>query len=166
MLTNITITTKGGVELLPSSAPWVLLESKIDEDIWLLLSAAHNNLDNTPRRAMAWAHEAATFRRWQASKTQKLHNRFPRKRVIRLHQADVNKNLRNESERLKVRNHMLRNTGLKWKWDMDRLPAVGTHGGKPGQIIDYSFTNVEGGTKKMAGNKFSDHDPIETWLRV
>lgn len=161
-LTDFRVTTKGGVRLLPSSAPWALLRSLTDDDVLLFLSAAHNNLDNTEARAQGWLDEAATFAHWQAATLTRLRRQNPSStRILRLHQADVNKNLREDDERAQVQNRMLAGTGLHHKWP-PRLPVKGTHGK---QIIDYAFTSMSGATKRMAGDRFSDHDPIESVLR-
>lgn len=158
-LTKFRVTTTGGVLLLPSMMPWLVLHYELDTNVILLFSAAHNNLDNTPSRAAAWLDEAVNFRHWQAMKSAQLHRRFPRHRIVRIHQADVNKNIRELDERRQVQNRMLHNTGLQWGWNVDKLPAWGTHGP---DIIDYCMTNMNSSTRRMAGDKFSDHDPIET----
>jgi len=157
ILTDFRVTTsESHVELLPSTLPWVLLESTIQKNWLLLLSAAHNNLDNTPRRAAAWVEEGHSFRGFQ--RRHAAHYRG----VHRLHQADMNKNIRVDKERLAVRNLMLKDTGMKWAWNTDHLPAKGTTNWKA--IIDYSVSNMEcrGNTKVLTNTGFSDHNPIET----
>jgi len=157
VLTDFRVTTADNhVELLPSNMPWVILESKLQKNWLLLFSVAHNNLDNTPRRAAAWVEEGHTFKGFQ--KRQAAHH----KGIHRLHQADMNKNIRRQQERLQVQNGMLMSTGLKYAWNIDKLPKKGTT--KWGAIIDYSCSNMETrGTTKIGGNTgFSDHNWIET----
>ena len=161
VLTDYRVTTAAnGVKLLPSSMPWVLLESREVANWLLLLTTAHNNLDNTPGRAAAWLEEGRTFQGFQERMAAKY------RPVHRLHQADMNKNLRRPKERQMVKNRMLAGTGLKWGYDTDKLPARGTLKGTTA-IIDYSCSNMDrrGNTKILTNTGFADHNPIETtWL--
>jgi hypothetical protein len=158
VLTDYRVTTAANnVQLLPSSMPWVLLESRLQANWTLLLSVAHNNLDNTPGRAAAWLEEGHTFQGFQERM------RLKHRPVHRLHQADINKNLRNPKERLMVSRRMLGGTGLKWGYDLEQLPNRGTlQSGN--SIIDYSCSNMSrrGRTLIMANTGFADHNPIET----
>lgn len=163
-LTDFRVTTQGGVHLLPSIMPWVLLDATFADNLLLLFSAAHNNLDNTEARANAWIEEGHTFVHWQKQQVKNLRAQYPPStRIFRLHQADMNKNIRLVGERRMVQNHMLANTGLSWGWNISKLPARGTHGK---QIIDYSCSNGQHSSKVMVGDAFSDHNPIETILKV
>lgn len=161
-LTDFRVTTEGGVVLLPSMAPWVLLESRVVPDWWLLFSAAHNNLDNTPKRAAGWLDEASHFANWQRN----LPGHWRRARGIqhlhRLHQADVNKNIKQRDERLLVRGRMLGHASMEWGWHGDFLRLKGTHGDT---TIDYAFSNMQGESRVMAKSPGFDHNPIQSsWL--
>jgi hypothetical protein len=158
-LTDFRAHTKKGTLLLPSMATWILLEAQFQKNLLLLFSAAHNNLDNTPDRAGAWKDEAHTFRTWHPEFVQQIKQAHPHHKVISLHQADVNKNLKEPYERHQVHHLMLEGTGLTWGWDVDHLPAQGDEGK---QIISYAFSNVPHTSTVMSGDKFSDHDPVQT----
>lgn len=158
ILTDFQVTTVGGTLLLPSSMPWLLLESLIAKNWLLLFTAAHNNLDNNARRAAAWVDEGHSFRGFQ----KRMSANHPRLR--RIHQCDANKNIRKDQERRMMRNGMLIGTGMKWGWNLQRLPRNGTHRDPSHQIIDYSCSNMECvGSTRIGGNTgFSDHNWIET----
>jgi hypothetical protein len=158
VLSDFRVETTGGVLLLPSTMPWVLLESRLQKNWLMLLSAAHNNLDNTPKRAAAWVEEGGTFKAFQKRKA--AHHRG----LHRVHQCDANKNIRQVHEARMMRTGMLWGTGLHWGWNVDRLPSTGTHRDPAHSIIDYSLSNmVCSGSTRVGGNTgFSDHNWIET----
>lgn len=160
ILTQDRIRTEKGFLLPPSQMPWVLLVPRdhVFADQWkykqLLVSAAHNNLDNTPTRARAWRTEGDSFVQFQ------IRHRGPH--VCRFHNGDINKDFRNRQERKMVREHFLRGTGMTNGWSVVRgLPAAGTHGR---QILDQPFSNARVRAYLMADDVSSDHRPTETVL--
>ena len=161
ILTHDRIRTQKGFLLPPSQMPFVYLEPK-DEEFqrrWrfnkLLVSTAHNNLDNTPLRARTWRVEGDSFVQFQ------IRHRAPK--VCRYHNGDINKDFRDREERRMVQQHFLRGTGMTNGWSVIRgLPDQGTHGR---QILDQPFSNARCRCYLMVDDGSSDHRPTETVLR-
>lgn len=154
-LTDFRVTTSGGHLNQPSSMPWVILQNLDDPKFELLVSTAHHNLDNTAPRAHAWLEEGANFRRFEKKMAAR------HRGLKRLHQADMNKNVRQDGERHMIQQHFLAETGLKMGWKPDRLPPGGTHGDA---IIDVASSNLIASSKILSLMKPFDHHPIETLL--
>lgn len=160
LLTDMRIKTEKGFLLPPSQMPWVLLEPR--DDVWnenwrfnkLLVSSAHNNLQNTSTRARAWRVEGDHFVQFQ------IHHRAPH--LCRYHCGDINQDFRSRKDRALVRNNYLRNTGLRNGWNrVGPLPKLGTHGRA---LLDQPFANTRMRVRLLPDDISSDHRPLETTL--